>query len=109
MARYKSRYLQLIKEIVSLSTPRGRLILLSGITVGIYFSEYEWFSDLSLWQRVGWETAPSIGLTRAYWLVLHGQFTDAWNRNLLIYPVLVAVLSLVMLDILKIVKKIKAK
>lgn len=58
-----------------------------GLTIVIFCVPYQWLAGLSLWQRLGWESAPSIGLTRAYWLLIHGDPVAAWQRNGLIYAV----------------------
>lgn len=58
------------------------------ITCLVFVVPYAWLNNLSLWQALGWESAPSIGLTRAYWLLIHGDPIAAWDRNPLIYAVL---------------------
>ncbi|MDZ7786173.1 MAG: DUF2752 domain-containing protein [Candidatus Saccharibacteria bacterium] len=67
----------------------------------IFFSQYHWFENLSLWKNLGWESAPSIGLTRAYWLLLHGDVQAAWERNWLIFPVLLILAMIFMRDLYK--------
>lgn len=89
---------QLIREVLALETPRGRLLVFGVLTLAIFFSHYHWFDHLSLWGDLGIH-APSVGLTRAYWLVLHGHLAAAWHRNCLIYLVLVVGLPLLALDI----------
>lgn len=64
----------------------------------IFVSPYDWFSHLSLWQRLG-IPSPSIGLTRAYWLLLHLDPVGAWERNKLIYAVLLVGVPLLLKDI----------
>jgi len=46
---------------------------------------YQWLDTarLSLYERGGIDS-PSIGTTRAYWRVLHGDFSGAYERNNLI-------------------------
>lgn len=92
-------------EIISLSTPMGRLICFLFVTCIVFLSRYHWLANLSLWQRIGWEWAPSIGLTRAYWLVLHGHIGAAWQRNWLIFPVMLIVGILIIKDIRSVVRK----
>lgn len=65
----------------------------------VFIVPYAWLSNLSLWQALGWESAPSIGLTRAYWLLIHGDPIAAWNRNPLIYAVLPVVGAIIAKDI----------
>lgn len=89
---------QLLLEIISLSTARGRLLFFGLATLVILVMPYAWLANLSLWQRIGWESAPSIGLTRAYWLFIHGDPLAAWQRNWLIYPVITIVLILIITD-----------
>ncbi len=87
-------------EVVGLQTARGRLLCVGLITIAVFSAPYSWLAHLSLWDRLGWHSAPSIGLTRAYWLLLHGQPRAAWHRNWLIYLVLVILLPLLIRDIL---------
>lgn len=75
-------------EALTLGTARGRLIAWSVLTGAIFASKYVWLEHLSLWQRLGWDWAPSIGLTRSYWLVIHGDISSAWSLNPLIFVVI---------------------
>lgn len=93
-----SSKLQLLREALALETPRGRLLMFSALTFVIFFSQYHWLDHLSLWGNLGIH-APSIGLTRAYWLLLHGHLSAAWHRNRLIYLVLSVGLPLLVFDI----------
>lgn len=88
----------LLLEAVTLSTPRGRLLAFITLTLLIYPARYSWLSHLSLWLLIGWHSAPSIGLTRAYWLLLHGHPSLAWQRNRLIFAVLAVGLPLLAYD-----------
>ena len=99
---------KLFIEIVSLQTPRGRLIFFGIVSLLVFIAPYEWLANLSLWQRLGFESAPSIGLTRAYWHVLHLDFYAAWERNKLIYVVLAIGLPLLARDILLVLRQKKA-
>ncbi|MFZ1483593.1 MAG: DUF2752 domain-containing protein [Candidatus Saccharimonadales bacterium] len=74
----------------------------------IFIAPYAWLASLSLWQRLGFEGAPSVGLTRAYWHVLHLDFYAAWERNKLIYLVLAIGLPLLVRDIMLIQRHKKA-
>lgn len=89
---------RLFVEIISLQTPRGRLIFFGLVSMLVFIAPYAWLANLSLWQRLGLSGAPSIGLTRAYWYVLHLDFTAAWERNKLIYLVLAVGLPLLLRD-----------
>lgn len=73
----------------------------------VFIVPYAWLSNLSLWQALGWEAAPSIGLTRAYWLLIHGDPIAAWNRNPLIYAVLPVVGAIIAKDIATLLAKRK--
>lgn len=76
-----------ITEIIGLQTPRGRVICFLAASAAIFVAPYDWLAGLSLWQRLGID-APSIGLTRAYWHILHLDPVAAWQRNRLIFVVL---------------------
>ena len=88
---------RLTTEIIGLQTPRGRLLFFALISSAIFVAPYDVLAHLSLWQRLG-IPSPSIGLTRAYWHILHLDFGAAWHRNRLIYPVLAIGLPLLARD-----------
>lgn len=90
-----------IIETITLQSPKGRLTFLAVVTIVVFLVPFAWLENLSLWKNIGWESAPSIGLTRAYWLLLHGDPAGAWERNSLIYLVLVVVVTIVIADITK--------
>lgn len=98
---------RLFLEAISLTTPRGRLCIIAVITGLVFLVPYSWLNNLSLWQALGWESAPSIGLTRAYWLLIHGDPIAAWNRNPLIYAVLPVVGAIIAKDIATLLAKRK--
>lgn len=89
-------------EALSLRTPRARLVVFAVLSLVVLVSNYSWLENLSFWKFVGWESAPSIGLTRAYWLLLHGDVVAAWERNVLIFAVLAIGLPLLALDLWKV-------
>lgn len=93
-----SRILTVASETLTLRTARGRLIAFGFLTTLIFMSPYHWLAQLSLWQHIGWHGAPSIGLTRAYWLIMHGHPVAAWHRNPLIYAVLIVGIPLLVRD-----------
>jgi hypothetical protein len=72
---------------VGLQSPRGRLLFFAVITIAVFVVPYDWLAHLSLWQALH-IPAPSIGLTRAYHLLLHGNIAGAWRRNELIFPII---------------------
>lgn len=89
------------REVITLGTARGRVLAWALASVVIFSVPYYWLNDLSLWQHLGWHGAPSIGLTRAYWLLLHAQPVHAWQRNWLIAPVCVIGVPLIVNDMLR--------
>ena len=99
---------RLFVEVISLQTPRGRLIFFGMVSMLVFIAPYTWLANLSLWQRLGLDGAPSIGLTRAYWHILHLEFAAAWERNKLIYLVLAIGLPLLVRDILLVRRHKKA-
>ncbi len=78
------RYLRLL----TLSTPESRLFVWALLTVLIFLSSFSWLEDLSLYKRFGIDWAPSIGLTRAYWYLLHGDIEAAWRMNKIVFIVI---------------------
>ena len=67
------------------------------VTCLVVVVPYDWLAHLSLWQALG-IPSPSIGLTRAYWKLLHFDPVGAWERNKLIYAVLAIGLPLLARD-----------
>lgn len=92
-------------EIIGLQSARGRLVFFCVASLTIFILPYSLLGNLSIWQRLGFDWAPSIGLTRAYWLVLHLDFVAAWQRNPLIYGVLAIGLPLLGKDAWQVIKK----
>jgi len=79
---------QLSIETIGLSTSRGRIIFFVLLSTIIFIVPAKWPFTFSVWQHLG-IAAPSIGLTRAYRDLLHGEFTHAWQQNKLIYAVVI--------------------
>jgi hypothetical protein len=96
---------KLFIEAITLKTARGRLLTFGILTSAIFFSRYHWLDHLSIWGDLGIHHAPSIGLTRAYWLFIHGHPVAAWHRNPLIYLVLFIGLPLLIRDALKLLNQ----
>lgn len=87
---------------VGLQTPIARLGVIGIGTLGLYVISYSALlklPTLSVFSRLQ-IPSPSIGLTRAYWYLIHGQFANAWRMNKLIYIVAVVLVVLVTKDIL---------
>ncbi len=95
-------------ETIGLQSARGRLVFFCAATFIIFLVPYSLLGNLSLWQRLGLDWAPSIGLTRAYWLVLHLDFQAAWQRNPLIYAVMTVGFPLLIKDIITLWQRQKA-
>lgn len=100
---------KVVIETISLQTPRGRLIFFGIISLLVFVAPYAWLAQLSIWQHVGLSSAPSIGLTRAYWHILHLDFYAAWERNKLMYVVLAVGLPLLLRDVWLLVRQRKAQ
>lgn len=103
-----SRVLPLLLETIGLQSSRGRVLFFTIASISIFLAPYRLLAELSLWQRVGIE-APTIGLTRAYWHVLHLDFASAWERNWLIFVVIAIGLPMIIMDMYKLVSKNKQK
>ena len=98
---------KLLLELISLSTPRARLSFWALITFVIYILPYKLFENLSLWKNLGWDSAPSVGLTRAYWLLIHNDVTGAWNKNKLIFVVITIGGVILFIDLFKLISSYK--
>jgi hypothetical protein len=85
-------------EIIGLQTARGRLLFFAVASIAIFLAPYSFLSRLSIWQHLGWDSAPSIGLTRAYWHLMHLDVSAAWVRNPLIFAVLLIGLPMLARD-----------
>lgn len=103
------RLSQIILETISLQTARGRLLFFMTASLAIFITPYSVLSHLSIWQRIGFDSAPSIGLTRAYWHLLHLDPSAAWQRNHLIFLVLAVGLPLIAQDALSTKKWLKER
>ena len=92
--------MKLFIETIGLQTPRGRLLFALVLSIVIFlYNPAQWPVQLSIWSLLG-IPSPSIGLTRAYYEVLHLRFIDAWELNALIY-VVVAIGCLVLVRDIK--------
>lgn len=95
---------RIIVDTIGLSTPKGRLLFFGIASSVIFVVPQSLLGELSLWARLGFESAPSIGLTRAYQYVLHGDLAAAWLRNPLIFVVLAIGLPLLARDATRLMK-----
>ena len=92
-------------DIIGLQTPAGRLIFFALASVVIFVLPQSLLGEFSLWARIGLDNTPSVGLTRAYSHILHGNLSAAWERNSLIYVVLAVGLSLLVRDAFKLINQ----
>ena len=95
-------------NIVGLQTPHGRLLFFCAVSLTVYLLPVHILAQLSLWNHLGLP-APSIGLTRAYHHVLHGDFTAAYHQNRLIYAILAIGLPLLAKDAYNVVIHFKQR
>jgi predicted PurR-regulated permease PerM len=100
---------QRILSILTLSKPEYRLGFFAAATLVIFVVPYEFLdrAKLSLYERMH-IPSPSIGLTRAYWRVIHGDFRGAWERNKLIYLVLAVWVCIMIFDVYAVFSKHRA-
>lgn len=89
---------QLLWSVVGLQTPAGRILFFVAVTVGVFIVPFRWLENLSLWKRLD-IPSPSIGLTRAYWRLLHGDIVGTWQQNKLIFVVIMVGLIVLGRDI----------
>lgn len=92
---------------IGLQTPIARLAVIAIGTLGLYIISYSTLLGLptiSVYSRLQ-IPSPSIGLTRAYWYLIHGQFANAWRMNKLIYIVALVLVGLVTKDVLSLKKR----
>lgn len=102
-AKFRAHFLGLI----GLQTPQARLAVITGVSIALRFVSYENLikaPSISLYSHLGLPS-PSIGLTRAYWLLIHGNFKAAWNMNKLVYLVGFVLFGIVVADITRLLKQ----
>lgn len=95
----------LVIEIISLQTPRGRLLAFAGIlgvgcllALGVFS-----LPNLSIYSWLG-IPSPSIGLTRASLHLLQGEVAAAYEQNWLVFPVIAIVAAIMAADIWRLVE-----
>lgn len=98
---------QALFAIIGLQTPAGRLAFFVIASVVIYTLPQTILAEFSLWARLGFDDAPSVGLTRAYHYVLHGDLAAAWARNHMIFVVLAVGIPLLVRDALDVYRGVK--
>jgi hypothetical protein len=92
-----SRFPAFVLETISLRTARARLLSLSLVSVLVFVLPIRMLAHLSLWGHLGIH-APSIGLTRAYHYLLHGNIALASHQNPLIFVILLIGVPLIIKD-----------
>jgi hypothetical protein len=103
------RQVKRVLEFLGLQTPISRITIIGGITLALYLIDYRQLLKLptiSLYSLAK-IPSPSIGLTRAYWYLIHGKFTDAYRMNRLIYIVAAVVIILAAIDLYRIISSPK--
>lgn len=83
------------------------MLFFGGVTLTLLFIPYQWLGNLSLWQTLG-IPSPSIGLTRAYWKLIHGDPVGAFQRNPLILAVIAVGVPLLIADGIRLLQHDKA-
>lgn len=103
---------QWLVDLIGLQTPGSRLTVILGISASLYSISYSTLLSIptiSIFARLH-VPSPSIGLTRAYWYLIHGQFGNAWHMNKLIFIVFGVIVGLVVIDSVTIARNLlKAK
>ncbi len=95
-------------ETIGLQTSRGRLAFFTVVSFIVFLLPIKTLAGFSLWGKIGFDL-PSIGLTRAYHYVLHGNFEQAWQQNGLVFIVLLIGLPLLIKDVYNVVKQLIAE
>jgi hypothetical protein len=103
-----SRYAKTLLEVIGLQTARGRLLFFVVASVIIFILPTKVLGGFSIWQRLD-IPSPSIGLTRAYHYILHGDLERAWQQNSLIFVVLLIGLPLLTKDVYNVVKQLNTR
>ena len=97
---------KILFEIIGLSSPKGRLLFFMLASIAIFSLPAKSSITLSVWKNLGIQ-APSIGLTRAYRYLLHGDVQNAWLQNKLIFIVLFVGGIILVRDVIALVRKNK--
>ena len=97
--------LQKAVRILSMQSPQDRLIFFGTLPFAIWIiSNLSFMPSLSIYSHLG-IPSPSIGLTRAFWRLLSGEFVEAWELNALIYPAVLVTICIVAKDIYTVLKE----
>lgn len=95
-----------ILNTIGLQTPFSRIAAILSVTTFLYLIHYQSLLSIptvSVYSRLN-IPSPSIGLTRAYWYLIHGEFQSAWNMNKLIYFVAVVLATIVVVDVIRLIR-----
>jgi hypothetical protein len=105
MAVLPRRYVKLLTEVVGLQTARGRVLFFGFASFWIFLLPISVLKNFSIWQKLGIDS-PSIGLTRAYHYVLHGDLVKAWEQNGLIFIILLIGVPIIIKDVYNVTKQL---
>ncbi len=97
----RSRAADRLRNLIGLQTPASRLFVLGGGSLLLALISYGTLVSIptiSLYDRLG-IPAPSIGLTRAYSQLLHGNLQAAWQTNPLVVAAAAAIAGIMITDI----------
>ncbi len=98
-------------NLIGLQTPPARLFVVLGGSLFLLIIPYNLLVSMpsvSLFSNTG-INSPSIGLTRAYWLLLHTRISDAWAMNPLIFLAIIPITYIATSDTRLIVKSYRAR
>ncbi|GEM_PF-1660703 len=95
----------LLFEIIGLQTARGRVLFFGIVSICVYLLPVNTLKNFSLWNLLDIHS-PSIGLTRAYHYVLHGDFAKAWEQNDFIFVVLIVGIPIIVKDVYNVTQQI---
>lgn len=95
-----------ILDFLTLRKAAYRWSFIGGFSIVLFFVPYNFLekAKLSLYERFH-IPSPSIGLTRAYWKLIHGDIYGAWQRNKLIFVVLSLLIAILVYDLLQFCKR----
>lgn len=98
-------------SLISLQTPISRILVIASITTFLYIVRYQTLLSIptiSVYSRLNLPL-PSIGLTRAYWFLIHGKYYSAWQMNKLIYLVALVIFIIIVIDSTNLILSLKNK
>ncbi len=97
-------------DLLSFNTPQARVInftLIFLIAALVPTDKLHYLPVRSIWKDFFHVEPYSVGLTRAMSRLFHGDLIGAWNFNKLVFPVLVVMLFLLIINLIKSIKYYK--